>query len=293
MVHLVRNHERGNGTPFADPDSRLRPHRVGWHHQPRVRSPRRRVAGVVPEPQRHDPQLLRRADAVGLVADVRGDDPGQRTRHGRRGASRVRVRRPGRRHERCRAAHPTGALLPRGALRRPGVRDRLPHRGRHPERVLPLRAPRRGDLTAGPPADDGDRRGGRSSTPRRPGRRGRSATGSTSTTPTPALARPRPSPRGRRRAAPRSPGARARGSATAGRTSSRPAAGPVGQGQVFEYNPRRDELSVLFASPAAAVLNAPDNVTVSPAAGSCCARTGRGTSSSTASTPTARSSPSP
>ena len=43
--------------------------------------------------------------------------------------------------------------------------------------------------------------------------------------------------------------------------------GPVGQGQVFEYNPRRNELSVLFASPAAAVLNAPDNVTVSPRGG--------------------------
>ena len=43
--------------------------------------------------------------------------------------------------------------------------------------------------------------------------------------------------------------------------------GPVGQGQVFEYNPRRNELSVLFASPAAATLNAPDNVTVSPRGG--------------------------
>ena len=73
-VHLVRNHERGNGTPFADPAAVVRPDRGGWHHQPGVRSPRRRVARVVSEPQRHDPQLLRRADAVGLLADVRGDD---------------------------------------------------------------------------------------------------------------------------------------------------------------------------------------------------------------------------
>jgi uncharacterized protein len=43
--------------------------------------------------------------------------------------------------------------------------------------------------------------------------------------------------------------------------------GPVGEGQVFEYDPRRDELSVLFASPAAATLNAPDNMTVSPRGG--------------------------
>ena len=70
VVHLVRNHERGNGTPFADPDSAYDPTSRRWHDEPGLRSPRRRVAGVVPEPQRHDPQLLRRADAVGFVADV-------------------------------------------------------------------------------------------------------------------------------------------------------------------------------------------------------------------------------
>jgi uncharacterized protein len=43
--------------------------------------------------------------------------------------------------------------------------------------------------------------------------------------------------------------------------------GPVGQGQVFEYDPVGDTLTVLFASPAAATLNAPDNVTVSPRGG--------------------------
>ena len=231
VVHLVRNHERGNGTPFADPDFGVRPDRVGWHDQPGVRSPRRRVAGVVPEPQRHDPQLLRRADAVGFVADVRGDDPGQRARHGRRGASRVRVRRARRRHERRRAAHPTGALLPRGALHRPGVRDRLPHRGRHAERLLPLRAPSPRRPDRGPPADDGDRRRGRRL--RRADRRvvGGQRLGRHRRARTPARARPRPSPRGRRRAAPRSRGARARGSATAGRTSSRPAAARSARGR--------------------------------------------------------------
>ena len=83
---------------------------------------------------------------------------------------------------------------------------------------------RRGDLTDGPPADDGDRRRGRRL--RRADRRvvGSQRLGRHRRARTRARARPRPSPRGRRRAAPRSPGARARGSATGGRTSSPPAA---------------------------------------------------------------------
>jgi uncharacterized repeat protein (TIGR03803 family) len=43
--------------------------------------------------------------------------------------------------------------------------------------------------------------------------------------------------------------------------------GPVGEGQVFAYDPAADELTVLFASPSADVLNAPDNVCVSPRGG--------------------------
>ncbi len=43
--------------------------------------------------------------------------------------------------------------------------------------------------------------------------------------------------------------------------------GPAGQGQIFELNPRNDRLRVLFASPDAATLNAPDNITVSPRGG--------------------------
>ena len=43
--------------------------------------------------------------------------------------------------------------------------------------------------------------------------------------------------------------------------------GPVGQGQVFAYTPAAESLEVLFASPSADVLNAPDNVCVSPRGG--------------------------
>ncbi len=43
--------------------------------------------------------------------------------------------------------------------------------------------------------------------------------------------------------------------------------GPVGQGQVFDYHPATDTLTVLFASPSGDVLNAPDNVCVSPQGG--------------------------
>ncbi len=40
--------------------------------------------------------------------------------------------------------------------------------------------------------------------------------------------------------------------------------GPAQQGQVFELDPETDEFSVLFASPGAEVLNAPDNMCVEP-----------------------------
>lgn len=43
--------------------------------------------------------------------------------------------------------------------------------------------------------------------------------------------------------------------------------GPAGQGQVFEYDPASGAMRVLFASPAANVLNNPDNITVSPRGG--------------------------
>jgi secreted PhoX family phosphatase len=43
--------------------------------------------------------------------------------------------------------------------------------------------------------------------------------------------------------------------------------GNVGQGQVWAYDPTANELWLVFESPAAAVLNAPDNICVSPRGG--------------------------
>jgi secreted PhoX family phosphatase len=43
--------------------------------------------------------------------------------------------------------------------------------------------------------------------------------------------------------------------------------GNAGQGQVFEYDPVNERLRLLFESPSAEVLNAPDNMTVSPRGG--------------------------
>jgi secreted PhoX family phosphatase len=43
--------------------------------------------------------------------------------------------------------------------------------------------------------------------------------------------------------------------------------GPIGQGQIFEYEPASGAMRVLFASPASDILNNPDNITVSPRGG--------------------------
>jgi secreted PhoX family phosphatase len=43
--------------------------------------------------------------------------------------------------------------------------------------------------------------------------------------------------------------------------------GGTGQGQIWEYSPKDETISLLFQSPSAAVLNAPDNITVSPRGG--------------------------
>ncbi|MEO3768658.1 alkaline phosphatase PhoX [Streptomyces sp. B8F3] len=53
--------------------------------------------------------------------------------------------------------------------------------------------------------------------------------------------------------------------------------GPSRQGQVFELNPATDEFRVLFASPGAEVLNAPDNMCVSPRGGLVLCEDGDGT----------------
>ena len=43
--------------------------------------------------------------------------------------------------------------------------------------------------------------------------------------------------------------------------------GGIGQGQIWEYDPAEETIALLFQSPGAAVLNAPDNITVSPRGG--------------------------
>jgi len=43
--------------------------------------------------------------------------------------------------------------------------------------------------------------------------------------------------------------------------------GGIGQGQIWVYDPREETITLLFQSPGAAVLNAPDNITVSPRGG--------------------------
>jgi secreted PhoX family phosphatase len=43
--------------------------------------------------------------------------------------------------------------------------------------------------------------------------------------------------------------------------------GGIGQGQVWEYDPAAETITLLFESPGADVLNAPDNITVSPRGG--------------------------
>jgi len=43
--------------------------------------------------------------------------------------------------------------------------------------------------------------------------------------------------------------------------------GTVGQGQIWVYDPKKERITLLFESPDAAVLNAPDNITVSPRGG--------------------------
>ncbi len=43
--------------------------------------------------------------------------------------------------------------------------------------------------------------------------------------------------------------------------------GPIGRGQLWEYDPRRETLRLVYASSSFDVLNSPDNVTVSPRGG--------------------------
>jgi uncharacterized protein len=53
--------------------------------------------------------------------------------------------------------------------------------------------------------------------------------------------------------------------------------GDAGQGQIFEYDPLSDRMRLLFESPSADVLNAPDNICVSPRGGLVLCEDGSGT----------------
>jgi secreted PhoX family phosphatase len=53
--------------------------------------------------------------------------------------------------------------------------------------------------------------------------------------------------------------------------------GGSGQGQIWEYDPRAESIRLLFQSPGADVLNAPDNITVSPRGGLVLCEDGSGT----------------
>ncbi len=53
--------------------------------------------------------------------------------------------------------------------------------------------------------------------------------------------------------------------------------GNVGQGQIFEFDPLNERMRLLFESPSADVLNAPDNLCVSPRGGIVLCEDGSGT----------------
>ncbi len=88
--------------------------------------PRRAGRGRLPDPLRHDPELLRRRDPLGHLALVRGG----------RGRARVGMRseRPPSRGR----ASGDGCLQARGRRRRPARPPRLPDRGPDRRRALPL-----------------------------------------------------------------------------------------------------------------------------------------------------------
>lgn len=69
-VHLVRNHERGAGTPFGPPALSYNA-AAGWRHDDsRLRSRCRQAHRQLAQRGRHHPKLCRRAHAGGHVADV-------------------------------------------------------------------------------------------------------------------------------------------------------------------------------------------------------------------------------
>ena len=172
-VTLVRNHERGFASPILAPARYDALDAAG----PGLRPGRRHDDADVPRPaldgrealaRRDDLQLRGRRDALGHLAQLRGnrDRP---VREGR-AAARLRVRSArGRRRDDREADRRHGPHAARGRRHRPGDGHRVPHGGRGLElRLLPLRRPRQarrpGQLRSGRPAAGRARR--------RPGQRG-------------------------------------------------------------------------------------------------------------------------
>ena len=143
---LIRNHERGG----ADPDQRTgrlrqrrhrrRPACRRRHHHPHL--PQRRMAQHRSQSRRNTGQLRRRSDAMGYLADLRGDQDRRGLQHRPQARLRVRGASRGRTHQRPSAGR-TGTLQPRSGGDRSAHRHRLSHRGRPQQvRPVPLRSQR-------------------------------------------------------------------------------------------------------------------------------------------------------
>ena len=256
------------------PDRPGRRHRLPLQHQDR-KGPRQRA-----RPQRHRQQLQRRRDAVGHLAERRGE-------HGRQGAglrrrARLCVRGPRARQLDHRAApdQGDGALRPRGLPGRPEDGDRLHDRGqRRPRRrLLPLPAPPQGQAASRRQAADARhprpaevqhrhsiRRWARSS----------SAAGSTSRTRTPTAptaSRRRSTCRAATRAARSSSGLEGGTFSKGSCYFTASDGGDTGQGQIWKYTPdnknfKRGTLQLVYESHFHRVLAGPDAITQSPRGG--------------------------
>ena len=137
----------------ADPQSRdrrrpgrlrggagVRPLRRRRHDYPRLRPGHGRRREGVGQPVRHLAQLRGRADAVGVVADLRGDAGRAAAGQPLQQAARLRLRGALGRHGHRLAAQRTGPVRARGGSHRPGDRHRVPHRRPLRGRLLPVRA---------------------------------------------------------------------------------------------------------------------------------------------------------
>ena len=275
-VVLVRNHEIGVGVAFDAPtyDSQAGGGTTTTVFDPateKVVSTRVSLSGTIA-------QLRRRADAVGLVADVRGkrrrSDGAAGTRfHSSTGTS-SKSRTIATSDAKPIKAH--GLLRARGGRHRSANRHRLSDTGSDAGRPLPLHSEDRDKLAEGGRlqmlAVDG--RSGVRYQPRATLRARRTtSTGSTSRN------------RIGRTSAARSGygmGVLQQGLDRGGAIFSRlegaifgdgrlyvtaTDGGDAKMGQVWEIDPRRDRLRLVFESPGAPVLNMPDNLTLSPRGG--------------------------